>query len=100
MIYKGVLCGYIIAIVMFTFGFKNSLKFLVFTIIGNNLLFMPIIFLLSTSGIRLYKEIVKRKTNIKQELLKHSIIMIISVVFAIIVSCIDSYFLTSLLYFI
>ena len=99
MIYKGILFGYIITIVLLTVGLKNSFSVLIFTVIGNNLIFMPIIFLLSTSGIRLYKEIIKRKINIKQELLRHTIIMIISFVFAIIVACIDAYFLTSLLYF-
>lgn len=99
MIYKGILFGYIITIALLTLGFQNSLKFLILTAIGNKLIFMPIIFLLSTSGIRLYKEIIHRKLNIKQELLRHTIIMVISCIFAIIVSCIDSYFLTSLLYF-
>jgi len=99
MIYKGILFGYIIAVVWLTLGFGNGLKFLTPSIIGNNLIFLPMLFLLSTSGIRLYKEIIKRKINIKQELLRHTIIMIISCIFAIIVSYVDSYILTSLLYF-
>ena len=99
MIYKGILFGYIITIVLLSLGFNNGFKFLIPTVIGNNLIFLPIIFLLSTSGIRLYKEIIKRKINIKQELLRHTIIMVISVIFAIIISCIDAYFLTGLLYF-
>ncbi|MBR2289619.1 MAG: stage II sporulation protein M [Clostridia bacterium] len=98
-IYKGILFGYIITIIFLTIGWKNGLSFALLTVVGNNLLFLPIIFLLATSGIRLYKEVVKRKINIKQELLRHTIIMLISGVFAIIVSCIDAYFLTSLLYF-
>ena len=99
MIYKGILFGYIITIILLSLGLNSGLKFLMLTVIGNNLIFLPIIFLLSTSGIRLYKEIIKRKINIKQELLRHTIIMVISVIFAIIISCIDAYFLTGLLYF-
>ncbi len=99
MIYKGILFGYIITIVFMTLGFGTGIKFLFPTVIIKNIIFLPIIFLLATSGIRLYKEIIKRKINIKQELLRHTIIMFVSSVFAIIVSCIDSYFLTGLLYF-
>ena len=99
MIYKGILFGYIIAIVWLTIGFGNGLKFLLPSVLGNYLIFLPMLFLLSTSGIRLYKEIIKRKINIKQELLRHTIIMIISCIFAIIVSCVDAYILTGLLYF-
>lgn len=99
MIYKGILFGYITTIILIILGIGKGLKFLLPTILIKNIIFLPIIFLLSTSGIRLYKEIVKRKINIKQELLKHTIIMLISSVFAIIVSCMDAYFLTSLLYF-
>lgn len=99
MIYQGILFGYIITIILLTLGFGNGFKILMLTATSNNLLFLPIIFLLSTSGIRLYKEVIKRKINIKQELLRHTIIMLISCIFALIVSCIDAYFLTSLLYF-
>ena len=99
MIYKGVIFGYITTIIFLVLGFGNGFKFLLPTIIIKNIIFLPIIFLLSTSGIRLYKEIIKRKINIKQELLRHTIIMFISSIFAIIVSCIDAYFLSNLLYF-
>ena len=99
MIYKGMLFGYIITIVLLTLGFENGFRILTLTVVCNNLLFLPVIFLLSTSGLRLYKQVIKRKINIKQELLRHTIIMLISCFFAIIVSCIDAYFLTSLLYF-
>jgi len=99
MIYKGILFGYIITIVLLTLGMGCGFKFLLVTVLGNNLLFLPVIFLLSTSGIRLYKEIIKRKINIKQELLRHTIMMLISGIFAIVVSCVDAYFLTGLHYF-
>ena len=99
MIYKGILCGYIITIIFLILGFENGIKFLLPTVIIKNLIFLPCIFLLATSGIRLYKQIIMRKINIKQELLRHTIIMLISGIIAIIVSCIDAYFLTSLLYF-
>ena len=99
MIYKGILCGYIITIIILLSKKLNGFKLLIIAVITNNLVYMPIIFLLSTSGIRLYKEIIKRKINIKHELLRHTIIMGISVIFMLITSWIDAYILTSLLYF-
>ena len=99
MIYKGILCGYIISIIIFILGFGKGLKFLFPTVIIENVIFLPVIFLLATSGIRLYKQIIMRKINIKQELLRHTIIMFVSGIFAIIVACIDAYFLTGLLNF-
>ena len=99
MIYKGIIFGYITSIIFVILGLNKGIKFLLPTIVIKNIIFLPIIFLLSTSGIRLYKEIIKRKINIKQELLKHTIIMFISSIFAVIVSCIDSYGLSNLLHF-
>ncbi len=99
MVYKGILCGYIITIIFLVLGFGNGIKFLLPTVIIKNIIFLPVIFLLATSGIRLYKQIILRKINIKQELLRHTIIMFISSILAIVVSCIDAYFLTGLLYF-
>ena len=99
MIYKGILFGYIITIIFFILGLGKGIKFLLPTVIIKNIILLPVIFLLATSGIRLYKQIILRKINIKQELLRHTIIMLISSILAIIVSCIDAYFLTGLLYF-
>ena len=99
MIYKGIIFGYIITIISLLLESKNSFKFLIFSVIGNNIIVLPFAFLLATSGILLYKDIVKRKINIKQQLLRHTIIMIASGIAAIVASCIDAYFLIGLLYF-
>lgn len=99
MVYKGLIFGYITSIVFLVLGLGEGFKFLLPTVIIKNIIFLPIIFLLSTSGIRLYKEIIKRKINIKQELLRHTIIMCISIILAIIVSCIEAYCLVGLLHF-
>ena len=74
------------------FGIKKGINILMPTIIIKNLIFLPVVFLLATSGIRMYKGIIKMKINIKKELLRHTIVMLISFVFAIIVSCIEAYF--------
>ncbi len=91
MIYKGFIFGYIIMIIVSIFGVNEGIKFLIPMIILQNIIFLPIIFLLATSGIRVYKSITQGKVNIKIELLRHFIVMLISVVFAIITSYIEAY---------
>lgn len=97
--YKGFLFGYITTIVIKILGFNDGAKILFPTIILKNILFLPIVFLLATSGIRMNKGIVKREINIKIELIRHTFVMIISLLFTIIVSCIDAYSSVILLHF-
>ncbi len=92
MIYKGFVFGYIIMIVVSILGINQGIKFLFPILILQNIIFLPIIFLLATSGIRMYKSILQRGINIKIELLRHCILMLISIIFAIITSCIEAYF--------
>ncbi|MCI8308879.1 MAG: hypothetical protein HFJ45_01390 [Clostridia bacterium] len=99
MIYKGFLLGYIITIIISVFGVKNGIEFLAPTVILKNIIFLPIVFLLATSGIRMYKGIVRKESNIKLEFLRHTIVMLVSIIFAIIISCIDAYFSPIMLQF-
>lgn len=92
MIYKGFVFGYIIMVVVSILGINQGIKFLFPILILQNIIFLPIIFLLATSGIRMYKSILQRGINIKIELLRHCILMLISIIFAIITSCIEAYF--------
>ena len=99
MIYKGFLLGYIITIIISVFGVKNGIEFLAPTVILKNIIFLPIVFLLATSGIRMYKGLNRKEINIKIELARHSIVMTISAVFAVVVSCIEAYSSTIILHF-
>jgi len=95
MIYKGFLIGYIISIIISIFGLKQGVSVLFPIIILHNIILLPLIFLLATSGIRMYKLIVQRNGNIKYGLITHTVIMLICLIFAIISSCIESYFSTA-----
>lgn len=97
MIYKGFIIGYIIMMVIILLGTKQGLAFLFSVLILQNLIILPIAFLLATSGIRMYKSITKKNVNIKMELIRHSILMLISIIFVIVASCIEAYFSTILL---
>lgn len=74
------------------FGFQKGIGLLMPTVILRNVIFLPIVFLLATSGIRMYKGIIKIKSNIKMELFRHTIVMAVSLMFAIIIGCIEAYF--------
>lgn len=82
-----------------TFGVKQGLSFLFPILILQNIIFLPIIFLLATSGIRMYKGIMKKEIDIKYGLIRHCIIMLIAIFFAIIASCVEAYLSTIMLNF-
>lgn len=98
-IYKGFILGYTSIAVLMSYGIKNGFKYLFLTLILHNILYLPIVFLLATSGIRMYKEIMKKTINLKYELLRHTIIMLVCVVFCIISSGVEAYFSTILFEF-
>ena len=93
-IYKGFILGYTGAAILISYGFKEGIKYLLLTLILHNIVYLPIVFLLATSGIRMYKEIMKKTINLKIELLRHTIIMLICLVFCIVSSGIEAYFST------
>ena len=92
MLYKGFLIGYIISIVLNIFGIAQGFKFLNILLILQNIIILPMLFLLATSGIRLYKEIIKKETDIKYEIIRHCVIGFLCVGAVIISSCIEAYF--------
>lgn len=103
--YKGFTLSYTIASIMATLGSKGIL-FSIITLLMHNIIFIPAIFALSVSGIRLYKSIMKdrRKENIKLEICKHSIF---SLFFCLILAgvafievCVSTGFLQKYVYYI
>ena len=93
-LYKGFLIGYTSMAFIITYGVKESIKYLLLVIILHNVVYLPFVFLLATSGIRMYKEIMRKASNLRLELLRHSIIMLFCLVFCIVSSGIESYFST------
>lgn len=91
-LYKGFIFGYTGFSVIMALKIKNGIKYLFPILILHNIVYLPIVFLLATSGIRMYKEIMRKTINIKIELLKHSIIMLICIIFSIISSGVEAYF--------
>jgi len=96
-IYRGFSLGYTIAAVVACLDVKSAIIFILSALLIQNIIFLPTIFILSESGIKLYNVISKNYTNMKKEMARYSAIMLISVVLAIISSLIEVYISTNLL---
>lgn len=90
--YKGFLLGYIISMILKIFGINLGGKYLCLLVMAQNIVFLPMMFLLATSGIRLYKGIIKKDIDLKYELIRHCIIGLLTLCIAIVSSCLESYF--------
>ena len=76
---RGFCLGYTISAIIASLGVKNGSVFAISTLLLQNIIFIPALFNLAVSGIKLYKSIMKdkRKENIKLELYRHTIFSII-----------------------
>ncbi|MBR3697851.1 MAG: stage II sporulation protein M [Clostridia bacterium] len=97
--YKGFLVGYTISAIIASLGIKGGSIFVFSYLLFPNIIFLPSIFVLAESGIKVYLRIIKNNVNIKTELVRHFIIMLIVLFFSCIASIIEAYFSTSLLLF-
>lgn len=103
MIYKGISIGYTISAMMVTLGNFKGFTFALISLLLQNIIVIPIILMLNVSSLNLYRVLIKKDktTNIKQELIRHTIFCIILVIPIIIASIISSIVSSSLiLYFI
>lgn len=97
--YQGFKLGYTISTFVFILGVKKGLIFSLSSLLLQNIILIPTLFLLSESGIKLCNETQKNRNNIKRELLRHFIIFVISILLSVVVSFIEVYFSTKILIF-
>ena len=98
--YKGFSVGYTISSIIASLGIKNGMLFVVVSLLLQNLIFLPMIFILSVNGINFYKNIkMNGLYTIKKDLFRYCIIFCISIVIAIICSFIEVYISTNFLIF-
>ena len=97
--YKGFSLGYTVAAVFTSLGIKSGIIFTASSIILQNLILFIAIFLIANSGIQLYLNIKRNCVNLKLELLRHLIIMLISLGLSIVASFIEVYISTKFLTF-
>ena len=101
-LYKGLCMGYTMAGAIFTLGTGKGVVFCLSSILFQNIIFIPAVFLIAVSSTKLCYAIIKNrsKENIKLELIRHSLVSVISVVLFMLSSVIEVYISTNLLTFI
>ena len=98
-VYRGFSLGYTISAIIACLGIKKGCVFTILGLLLQNIFFLPAFFILCESGIKLYNGIRKHCINLKLEVVRHTIIMLISMVLVVISSFIEVYASTNFLIF-
>ena len=97
LIYDGFKLGYSISTFICILGTKKGIVFSLASFLLQNIIYIPIIFLIAESSIKMYKQTYKNRANIKIEFIRHFIILLICLFFGVVASFIEVYFSTKLL---
>lgn len=97
LIYDGFKLGYSISTFICILGTKKGIVFSLVSLLLQNIIYIPIIFLIAESSIKMYKQTYKNRANIKREFIRHFIILLICLFFGVVASFIEVYFSTKLL---
>ena len=98
-IYKGFSVGYTISAIIASLGIKSGGIFVFSTLLFQNLVFLPSLFILSESGLKVYNRIKENNMNLRFEIIRHFIVMLIVLIFIFISSIIEAYVSTNTLIF-
>ena len=98
-LYRGFSLGYTVSAIMACLGAKKGILFVISGLVLQNILYLPAFFMLCQSGIKLYNGIRKHCINLKVEVIKHTIIMLIAILIVSISSFIEVYISTNFLIF-
>lgn len=96
--FRGFSLGFSISSIIATLGIKNGSIFIFSSMLLQNIIFIPTLFALAISGIRLYKSIMKERTreNIKLEILRHTIFSAMLTVLLVLSALIETYVSTKI----
>lgn len=77
---------------------KQGMAFIFSSMLLQNIIFIPVLFALAISGIRLYKSIMKdrRRENVKIEILRHTIFSGFLSVLLVVASAVETYISTNI----
>lgn len=97
-VFKGFSIGCTISSIINAFGVGNGILIALSFLLLHNIIFIPTMFAICVSGIKLYKSIMKKKQreNIKMEILRHTIFCIIMLVLMLISSLVEVYLSTNI----
>lgn len=98
-LYRGFCIGYTVSSAIAILGVQKGIIFALSSILLQNIIIIPVLLLLAVSGIKLYKSIMKdkRKENIKLEIIRHTVVSIIGLIFLVLATIIEVYISSSLL---
>jgi len=98
-VFRGFCLGYTISSIIATVGTMKGVLFSLFGVLLQNIIFIPGIFILAVSGIKLYKSIMKdkRKENIKLEIIKFTLIALFVSLLLIVSAIIETYISSNML---
>lgn len=97
--YKGFSIGYTISAIIASLGIKRGSIFVFSYLLCQNIIFLPAIFILAETGVKFYPRIMKSNVNIKNEMVRYAVIMLITTFFSVISSIVEVYVSTNLLIF-
>lgn len=97
--YKGFSVGYTISAIIASLGVRGGSVFVFSSLFLQNIILLPAIFILTESGFKVYYRIMKKGVDIKSELIRHFIIMLIITSVTVLASIIEAYLSTNLLIF-
>lgn len=97
-VFKGFSIGYTVCSFFSILGVSKGMLFSISFMLLHNIIFIPTIFAISVSGVKLYKSIMKNKQreNIKFEILRHTIFCFIMLISMILSAIIETYLSTNI----
>lgn len=99
--YKGFCLGYTISSFIITLGTKDGTILSIMGLLMQNIIFIPSIILIASSGIKLYKSIIKdrKRDSIRVGIYKHSMISVLGLIGILLSSLLKVFISTNMLTF-
>lgn len=98
-IYHGFKIGYTIATFIYVLGTKKGIIFSLSSLLLQNIIYIPTLFFIAESSIKMCRQIYINRNNIKKEFIRHIIILIMCLGFGIVASFTEILFSTKILNF-
>jgi len=97
--YKGICLGYTISAIILTLGIKNGIMFSFSALFLQNIVIVPIIFMLCVSALKSYRNLIgiNKKLTIKQEIIRHTLFCAFLIIPIIVATLIETYISTGLI---
>lgn len=97
--YHGFKIGYTIATFIYILGTKKGMIVSLSSLLLQNVIYIPTLFLIAESSIKMCKQTYKNRNNIKKEFIRHLLVLMICLVLGIVASCLEICFSTKILNF-